>query len=158
MLVKKLLELHFRCWFLCILWYHGIKFTCFHEIDGDIDPSDEFPSKENLWKGGPLRVEFEPLADSLVLQDVKGAETVLERPQSLEELASELALRLLWGALYEHKELRLRGNHVFDLTESLLFLLFEPLLIEFILNFDNLTQFLWRRVLNKLRLNFVRMK
>jgi hypothetical protein len=158
LLFEKLLKLHFRCWFLCILRYHGIKFTCFHEIYSDIDPTDEFPSEEDLWKGGPLRVELEPLADSLVLQDVEGAETVLERPQGLEELTSELALRLLWGALYEHKELRLRGNHVFDLTESLLFLLFEPLLIEFILNFDNLTQFLWGWVLNQLRLNFVRMK
>jgi hypothetical protein len=146
------------CWFLSILWYHSVKFASFHEVYSDIDPTDEFPSEENLWKGGPLRVELEPLTDSLVFQDVEGAETILEGPQGLEELASELTLWLLWGALYEHKELRLRGNHVFNFTEGLLFLLFEPLLIEFILNLNNLTQLLWGWVLNKLRLNLVRVK
>jgi hypothetical protein len=52
----------------------------------------------------------------------------------------------------------LRSDHVLNLSECLLFLLFEPLLIELILNLSSRSQLFRAWILNKLWLSFVWME
>lgn len=57
--------------------HHLLELSFLNHIDDNIDTANEFTFDEDLRESWPIRVEFEPLADSLILQDVEGLDVAV---------------------------------------------------------------------------------
>jgi len=55
-----------------LLGHQLVELSVLDEFGDDIDASHELLVDEDLGEGGPVAVDLEPLADSLVVQDVEG--------------------------------------------------------------------------------------
>lgn len=141
---EELLESILGRKFEALLWHNVVEVAAFHQLSDDIKAALELAMDVDLWEGGPLSVELQPLSDALVTEDIERLDVaVAASVDVLDEAASELAA---WGiecALDEHHA-GVCLDQVVDFAESKLLLLLEESLDKSVKLGDFLCQLLGR--------------
>ena len=97
----------------------------------------------DLGECGPLRIEFEPLADALITKNIEGLDVAIATwLKGIDEAACKFALGSIQCALNEHHA-RVVPDQVFDLTEGQLLLLLKESLDKVVQLSDLRCELLW---------------
>ena len=92
--MEELFECSLRSELLANIWHDVIKVATFNELCHNIETALESALNVDLRERRPLRVEFEPLADALVAQDVKRLDVaVLARLKRVDKTPGKFAFR-----------------------------------------------------------------
>ena len=121
----ELFESIFRRKLLAKVGKDVIKIAFFDQLKDDIETTLELAINIDLREGGPLSVEFQPLAEPFVAQDVKSLDVaVLTRCHCADQASGKFALRGIKCAFNEHHAWVVLYE-IIDFAEGELLLLLE---------------------------------
>ena len=108
-----------------------------------------------MGESGPLCIEFEPLADALIAENIEGLDVAIASwLKGIDKTACKFTLGSVQCALYEHHTWVV-PDQVFDLTEGQLLLLLEQSLYKVVQLGDLRCELLWGDTSDDLWLLFV---